>query len=496
MSKQSTTHPVYKSVNKPLTVLGAERRLFFLALVVGAAAFNFFGSLVTGLLMFAVLYAVARWMTASDPQMLRILLNLHGFGLNTIRRSCPASNSKGDLVVKLSRILKDYRQTGALSELINLYGFVDPHTFLTKSGDLGVVIRVRGVDYECLDPDQLDRIARRFEASLKILDEKFRIYQHLLKRSHAPIPRQTFENPVVDEAIKGRVDYLESKANELYSFEIYFTVLYEGWRHRRSRLERLSRLLSNPKLGFMEMLSGEQQVGLLEAELDRHREVLTNRVNSFLIQLREVADFTLLPKDECFRFFRHLVNLTPDKADAVSLKHDLFLDYFVSDEPLECHRDHLRLGDRYVKVLTLKDPPSHTITHLLRGLLEIPTNFILTSEFKREDSSRMRRLIRRKRRHFHNAKHSLASYLFQQNQNGAPPAPGEMLTDDAAVGLVVDLGHCLSEMEIEGRYFGRFSLTVVLHGRGPGPVGEGCRRVLQGLFGLRCGPRSRSATTC
>ena len=117
-----------------------------------------------------------------------------------------------------------------------------------------------------------------------------------------------------------------------------------------------------------------------------------------------------------------------------------------------------------MKVLTLKDPPSQTITHLLRGLLEIPANFILTSEFKREDSSKMRRQIQRKRRHFHNAKHSLVNYLFQQNQNGAPTAQGEMLTDDAAVGLVVDLGHCLREMEIEGRYFGQFSLTVVLYG--------------------------------
>ena len=75
MSQQPKTRPVYRSVNRPLTVLGAERRLFFLALVMGAAAFNFFGSLVTGLLLFAALYALARWMTATDPQILRILLN-------------------------------------------------------------------------------------------------------------------------------------------------------------------------------------------------------------------------------------------------------------------------------------------------------------------------------------------------------------------------------------------------------------------------------------
>src|SRR5713226_6137177 len=68
-------HSVFKSMNKPLTIAGAERRLFFLALVIGGATFNFFGSLVGGMTMFVTLYLLARWATATDPQILRILLN-------------------------------------------------------------------------------------------------------------------------------------------------------------------------------------------------------------------------------------------------------------------------------------------------------------------------------------------------------------------------------------------------------------------------------------
>jgi type IV secretory pathway TrbD component len=70
-----TTHPVYRSINKPLTIWGAERRLFFLAAMMGAATFNLFASLLSGLAMFAALYLFARWATASDPQILRILIN-------------------------------------------------------------------------------------------------------------------------------------------------------------------------------------------------------------------------------------------------------------------------------------------------------------------------------------------------------------------------------------------------------------------------------------
>jgi type IV secretory pathway TrbD component len=70
-----TSHPVYRSLNKPLTIWGVERRLFFLAAMIGGAMFNYFGSLLGGLLMFTGLFAAARWATAADPQMLRILLN-------------------------------------------------------------------------------------------------------------------------------------------------------------------------------------------------------------------------------------------------------------------------------------------------------------------------------------------------------------------------------------------------------------------------------------
>lgn len=72
-------HPVHKSINKPLTILGVERKLFFLAMVMGGATFNFFGSLMGGLFMFGSLYGFAHWATATDPQIIRVLLNSANF---------------------------------------------------------------------------------------------------------------------------------------------------------------------------------------------------------------------------------------------------------------------------------------------------------------------------------------------------------------------------------------------------------------------------------
>ena len=67
-------NPVRRSVSRPLTILGAERKLFFFAMCVGAGTFNLLGSLLGGVLMFLLLYSMARWATATDPQVLRLLL--------------------------------------------------------------------------------------------------------------------------------------------------------------------------------------------------------------------------------------------------------------------------------------------------------------------------------------------------------------------------------------------------------------------------------------
>jgi len=65
---------VHRSLSRPLTILGAERKLFFFAMCLGAATFNLLASLLGGILMFLLLYFAARWATQTDPQILRFLL--------------------------------------------------------------------------------------------------------------------------------------------------------------------------------------------------------------------------------------------------------------------------------------------------------------------------------------------------------------------------------------------------------------------------------------
>ena len=63
----------YKALHRRLTICGVERRLFFLAMLMGAATFNLFYSFMAGALMFLSLYSFGWWATGRDPDMLRIL---------------------------------------------------------------------------------------------------------------------------------------------------------------------------------------------------------------------------------------------------------------------------------------------------------------------------------------------------------------------------------------------------------------------------------------
>jgi len=67
--------PVFKAMNRPLTVLGAERRLFFVALISGGAIFSLLNSLLGGIGLFIVGVVIARIATKHDVEILRVLFN-------------------------------------------------------------------------------------------------------------------------------------------------------------------------------------------------------------------------------------------------------------------------------------------------------------------------------------------------------------------------------------------------------------------------------------
>lgn len=362
-------------------------------------------------------------------------------------------------MVKLARILKDYREAGTVSGLLALWGFVDDHAFLTKAGALGVVYRLDGADYECLDHAERRAIAHRFERALRQLDESFRVYQYLIKRPAMSVAEERHPHPVVDRALADRAKYFASRQDALFELDLFLVVLYEGWAPRPAPSARLSGLLRSPRMTARHRLTASGTAGSLDAQLGRALAHLHQKADAFVTQFADDVRPTLLAKADTFRMLRQLLNYAPHKASSARLKHDTHLDFYVTDSGIDCHRDHLVIDGYAVKVLTMKEPPARTFAHMLEDLYRVPSTLIACLEWQRVSNAAMRRDVRTRQRHFFNKRVSLINYLSPQTR------PEEMLVDDSASATVSELGQSLTEMEVRGHFFGQCSLTVVAYDR-------------------------------
>ena len=165
-------------------------------------------------------------------------------------------------MLKIRRILRDYQEAGSLNSLIALWGFVDDETFITKAGHVGVVYRLAGVDYECLDQAQRRDIVLRYEAALRSLDESCRVYQYLIKRTVPPIDPSPCSQRLAHEAVQRRAAYLNSRRDELYELDLHLVLVHEGLRPRGSSARRARAVWSEPRATIRNWVSPRANLAL------------------------------------------------------------------------------------------------------------------------------------------------------------------------------------------------------------------------------------------
>lgn len=365
-------------------------------------------------------------------------------------------------MLKLEQITKEWKEAGSLPAQINLYGFWDEHCFLTKSGDLGMALKVGGMDYESLDHAGRDYAVKRLEAALRGLDEKTRIYQVMFKHNRPQLRFERYENSLVQATVEQRRKFLQSKADQLYEVEIFWIVMVDGKYASTGLLHALSQLPKTPGTSWKELKSlfaqGKQRTFLYE-QIGRDCALLGHKVQSLTGQLKDLTQIELLGAEKAFRLERRFVNFCPLKIQNGKLRSPQYLDWQMCDSELEAYRSYLRIDEYYVRVLTLKELPSETRPLILNGLLDIPANFHIVTEWHPVDNGQARKEINKRRRHYHNSKTSFLSNLQDHQKIG----PQDELVDDSKQAAVAELGEALTALGMDGKSFGEFTLTVVIY---------------------------------
>lgn len=366
-------------------------------------------------------------------------------------------------MLRLDKVIKPWTESAALNDHINLYGFWNETTFLTKSGDVGMVLRIPGVDYESLDRSEQEYAVKRLEAALKAFGPGFHVYQYLFKSNCPDIPFADHDDPVVTAAIQQRKKFFEAKREQLYQVEIFYCILLEGSRSTTGVGAALARLFRDPAGAMEEFRTQFTNSGvktLLRAHIERDVRRLEQQVQAFARQLADLMPIKVLNQQGQLAFFRRLLNYD-DWRIAGSPQSTQFLDYQVVNSDIEAERDHLRVGDHFVRVLTVKESITETRPLVLDALLKMPANFYVVTEWTPVPADKARREVNKRRRHFNMSK---TGFVSQIGNDPAKTNPRDVLIDESKQSDIENLGDCLRALG-DGQSLGDFSLTIVAYGR-------------------------------
>ena len=371
---------------------------------------------------------------------------------------------------RIDQAIKPWKESAALNAHINLFGFWNETAFLTKSGDLGMVLRVPGVDYESLDSGEQEYAVKRLEAALKAFGPGFHVYQYLFKSNRPEIPFAHYDDPVVEAAIDQRRRFFEAKRDHLYQIEIFYCIVLEGARSKTGISAAFTQLFRDPAGALEELkmqFTSEAMKTLLRSQIDHDLALLTQRVHGFVRQLADFMEIEILEQQGQFYFFRRLLNYDVWRI-AGKPQSTQFLDYQVVNSNIEAERDHLRVGDHVVRVLTMKEAITETRPLVLDTLLKIPANFYVVTEWMPLSTDKARKEVNKRRRHFNMSK---TGFVSQMGNDATRTNPRDVLVDESKQADIENLGDCLRALG-DGQSLGDFSLTIVLYGRSKPEVNQ------------------------
>ena len=176
-----------------------------------------------------------------------------------------------------------------------------------------------------------------------------------------------------------RTAFLNGRRADLYEFALFLVLLYEAPLRPSTRARR--------------WVDGVERFTCDVDGTDRHaywkrnwtepsRRCITRRRHS-KSQLAEMEPTR--QGRTAFRFLRRFVNYDPRPGgDASDTGYPV--DYFIGRFSVECHRDHLVIGRRRVKVLSMKEPPAQTFAPFLASLYAIPGDLIACLEWQRHSA--------------------------------------------------------------------------------------------------------------
>jgi type IV secretion system protein VirB4 len=251
----------------------------------------------------------------------------------------------------------------------------DPHTIITKDGELLQTIRITGFGTDSVATDILSlRDTLRDSIVAHVKDTEFAFWFHTFRRKKNVVPKGEFPD-FFSQKINESWDK-ENEWSERYVNELYITIITEG----------LDTSIGNMN-ALLRSFSYTTTKNLHQKHLANAHKKLSKVVTSILVDIEEygakllgIADFEGVLYSEPMRFFGKIINLYEER-------YPLWINDIAAD--LASHK--FAFGDRGLEVfgynnknfaamLSLKEYQEASVEALDR-ILQLPFEFIISQSF-------------------------------------------------------------------------------------------------------------------
>ena len=332
-------------------------------------------------------------------------------------------------MINPKRLTSWFAAAPPMRDIVPINRFVSASVFQVKTGGFGSLLRIHGIDDESLTPEFLDQVSRRLTGAFRKLDESVSVYQYLIKTRGCVITRKpTYTSPIIESLVSDRVKMLEHKS-DMGRVQLYLCLLVKS--------------------------SGPGKA--------TDRRLLEDSVVSFQTQVGELFSIELLEKQETFKFFRGLLNCEQHVAESAKLRRDDMVDFQLVSSHLTWKKDHLRLGNRFVQMFSLKEIPSSSAPNLWGELLRLDVDLVVCSEWQKVSTAEVRKQHGKVSGFLSGVKGLTFGKALGATVAGGTEGKAILKSDPASMELKTRLDNALILVEADGGYFGKFSLIGMMH---------------------------------
>jgi type IV secretion system protein VirB4 len=327
-----------------------------------------------------------------------------------------------------------FAQAGTACSIVPIARAVGPHAFALKGGGYAVLFSVAGIDEESLTDQELEAKVRGLEGALRSLTEGFCLYQYTRVLSGFEIPRQAkYADPVTEHFVSDRLNFLNETA-KFRHVDIHWCLTLEP--------AKQNPFSSKPK-------EHAEDTSRRLAELLKAATILESHLGHSI-------GLKLMHKEPAFQFFSYLFNLE-EWAERDHLRWDTGVDRQIVKSAVSWHKDHLRVGKRFVQTFSLKTTPDASRPCMFSDLMKLDCDAVLCATWRPKSAASARKEIDQQEKFTSFFKIGVMSRVISARDT----ASLENTAGARAADLVVDdLSDAIRSLDSKAQ--GLYSLTLLL----------------------------------